>query len=230
MVIERVSNLAFTKWDELRDAIEELSVHGRYNALVEVHARGNQAYRMHGSMPSNPNTRFPLGDIGYARFLPWHRAYLIVFERELRSIDPALSIPYWDWHKDKEALTGFRDLTGAAIRTVEMMSSAGPWSMSSETILDYNNYLAFARALELNPHNIGHSWIGGLMDTMWSPMDPAFWFLHAQVDRLWAMWQQDHPNEFATGLSDADKLLDPWDNEFSVESVNDITALGYVYK
>ena len=46
------------------------------------------------------------------RFLPWHRAYLINFERELREIDSFLSIPYWDWNADGGELRGFSDLLG----------------------------------------------------------------------------------------------------------------------
>ncbi|MFI6499128.1 tyrosinase family protein [Nonomuraea typhae] len=30
-------------------------------------------------------------------FLPWHRRYLLEFERSLQSIDPTVSLPYWDW-------------------------------------------------------------------------------------------------------------------------------------
>ncbi|GAD57499.1 tyrosinase family protein [Limimaricola cinnabarinus] len=35
-----------------------------------------------------------------ANFLPWHRAYLMYFERILREAagDPTLAIPYWDYH------------------------------------------------------------------------------------------------------------------------------------
>lgn len=39
-------------------------------------------------------------------------------------------------------------------------------------------------------HNAGHRFIGGHMGRTFSPNDPVFWLHHANVDRLWAEWQQ----------------------------------------
>lgn len=40
------------------------------------------------------------------------------------------------------------------------------------------------------PHTSGHLFISGYdNDLFTSPGDPLFYFHHAQVDRLWAMWQ-----------------------------------------
>ncbi len=39
------------------------------------------------------------GHMGPA-FLPWHRQFLITFERELQAIEPTVTIPYWDWTVD----------------------------------------------------------------------------------------------------------------------------------
>lgn len=47
-------------------------------------------------------------------------------------------------------------------------------------------------------HNAGHRFIGGHMGGEFSPNDPIFWLHHANVDRLWATWQQ---NRIANGLS-----------------------------
>ena len=38
-------------------------------------------------------------------------------------------------------------------------------------------------------HNAGHRFIGGHMAGAFSPNDPIFWLHHANVDRLWAGWQ-----------------------------------------
>jgi tyrosinase len=38
-----------------------------------------------------------------AAFGPWHRALLVEFERELQSVDPSVTIPYWDWTSDRDA-------------------------------------------------------------------------------------------------------------------------------
>ena len=38
-------------------------------------------------------------------------------------------------------------------------------------------------------HNAGHRFIGGHMAGAFSPNDPVFWLHHANVDRIWAQWQ-----------------------------------------
>ena len=35
-------------------------------------------------------------------FFPWHRMFLHLFEQQLRSVDPTVSLPYWDWAVDRE--------------------------------------------------------------------------------------------------------------------------------
>lgn len=39
-------------------------------------------------------------------------------------------------------------------------------------------------------HNGVHVWVGGQMQTASSPNDPLFFLHHANVDRLWYLWQQ----------------------------------------
>ncbi|KAI8852643.1 hypothetical protein BC829DRAFT_55629 [Chytridium lagenaria] len=35
-----------------------------------------------------------------ALFFPWHRAYLQLYEKYLRQVNPTVSIPFWDWSAD----------------------------------------------------------------------------------------------------------------------------------
>ena len=231
MLIQRQSTLALTPEDRnaLDDAISELMNNGNYGNLAEIHT--NPTHRMHGG-GADP--------VGYQRFLPWHRAYLIVFERELRGINPALSIPYWDWNADGGLLEGFPDPADPRFAAARWHRNPGtsrgerpdprrePWFTNVDDISDIlaqENYYQFAQRLEDGPHNHGHVWIGGDMNTMASPQDPAFWFHHAQVDRLWAQWQEAHPGQRAH-LVGRDAQLDPWQDEFTVESVDDIRNLG----
>ena len=37
-------------------------------------------------------------------FFPWHRRFLRDYEAALRTIDPAISLPYWNWAADNERL------------------------------------------------------------------------------------------------------------------------------
>lgn len=228
MTIQRQSNLNFDRWADLRAAVDTLIRTGVYQRLVNIHAAmviepdgfRHTLYSMHGSMS---------GPLGYRRFLPWHRAYLINFERELREIDDSLSIPYWDWDRDQGRLIGFSDRFGLPPRIPRTPpSERGRFfraEVNIERLLSPDNYYEFTVGLENGPHNIGHGWIGGDMARMHSPSDTAFWFHHAQVDRVWALWQQAHPNERAD-LSGRDARLDPWEAEFTVRSVNNISNLG----
>ena len=42
-------------------------------------------------------------------------------------------------------------------------------------------------------HNRVHVWVGGSMSPLSSPNDPVFFLHHCNVDRLWAVWQREHP-------------------------------------
>ncbi len=52
-------------------------------------------------------------------FLPWHRWYLLVLERQMRRVlglsDDDFAVPYWNWAVDGSALTSAQQRTSAAI-------------------------------------------------------------------------------------------------------------------
>lgn len=82
---------------------------------------------------------------------------------------------------------------------VSIFDSA-PWNISSSASTSFRNYLeGWVPALGL--HNIVHVWVGGgsgngnMYYTDSSPNDLVFFMHHAQVDRIWCQWQEDH--EFA---------------------------------
>ena len=54
--------------------------------------------------------------------------------------------------------------------------------------------IVFVKIQEGGPHAAPHSFIGGPMLDMLSPSDPLFFVHHANVDRIWALWQDynDH--------------------------------------
>ena len=245
MAIIRQSNVTFDRWKDFRSAVIKMIDTGVYADLVSIHAAQvrdpdgflRSQHRMHGAM---------YGPTGYRRFLPWHRAYLIAFERELRNIDNTLSLPYWDWDNDQGRLIGFRQFFGlSGSRDLGLRPGANPgpnqWGwFSSDQLTEFfetftGDYYFFSRTLEtgtrtssdtiVGQHGAGHNWIGGDMaNVRISPNDIVFWLHHAAVDRVWAKWQTNNPGERAF-ISGSEANLDPWDKEFTVENIDDISQL-----
>ena len=93
--------------------------------------------------------------------------------------------------------------TGAMRRTGNQGAGALPSRDAVLETLRKTSYSAFRSALEagtgLNAiggagmHNGVHTWVSGDMGAMSSPNDPIFFMHHAQIDRIWAIWQRNHP-------------------------------------
>lgn len=79
------------------NALLTLKAEGRYDKFVHWHHHVMQpavlSFEPRDSLYRNGAHRGPA-------FLPWHREFLLQLETELRSVDPSLSIPYWDWTED----------------------------------------------------------------------------------------------------------------------------------
>ena len=85
---------------------------------------------------------------------------------------------------------------------------------------------AFSAALE-GIHNSGHVWVGGSMGSIpTAPCDPVFWMHHAEIDRIWAVWQAANPG-LHPPLAGTAAVMDPWPE--TETDTRDITALGYAY-
>lgn len=52
-------------------------------------------------------------------------------------------------------------------------------------------------------HNLVHRWVGGSMLGMTSPNDPVFFLHHAQIDRMWSLWQGKNPGGVNYYVADA---------------------------
>jgi hypothetical protein len=89
-------------------------------------------------------------------------------------------------------------------------------------------------------HNRVHVWVGGAMGPMTSPHDPVFFLHHCNVDRIWALWQQqrrDAPYLPVTGGPTGHNQHDPmwpwpWGSEtrqITPADMLDHAALGYRY-
>lgn len=56
-------------------------------------------------------------------------------------------------------------------------------------------------------HNSIHVWVGGDMSLSSSPNDPTFFLHHCNVDRIWAAWQERHPDApYLPDMSASDRL------------------------
>ncbi len=65
---------------------------------------------------------------------------------------------------------------------------------------------------------------GWMTDNRITAFDPIFWAHHANVDRLWARWQELHPN---TQPMELDGALAPWN--LTVKDSLSVKKLGYEY-
>jgi FtsP/CotA-like multicopper oxidase with cupredoxin domain/peroxiredoxin len=146
---------------------------------------------------------------------PWHRAMLFYFEETLRAADPDnptlstrnLTIPYWDWSKVPTGVGGYpaayEDATSPLFHAGRNPYDAAhqPHLFTDADIgLDINDWGLFGGTkfgpgkLEMTPHNDGHGLYvdGDMSSTATSPKDPIFFSHHANLDRLWDLWQQKH--------------------------------------
>ncbi len=151
-------------------------------------------------------------------FLPWHRAYLLSFERICQSLlgDADFGLPYWNWSCSRKIPAPFW-VGGSSLfhspRTATSSSEASETIVGGDAmdaILNETDFELFASgkakrlrpiladgpdfqgstgALE-NPHNYIHGFVGGTMGSYMSPLDPVFWTHHNVIDYFWFEWNQ----------------------------------------
>ncbi len=202
-----------------KNAITSAIADGIYSTLVRIHA--DMSHDMH-TMPGMP--------AGTLRFLPWHRLYLINFEQAMQRFEPRFFVPHWRW-MDQSAIpawmtdfrpTGVTDENGNPIpvrrkpgTSPDPNSRTLPTSQAIQTtVMAAQDYRTFTLALEgaqpYGAHNLVHMWFNGTMSNVpTAPADPMFWMHHAEIDRIWWIWQQSHPGQDPV-LTGADAVLDPW--------------------
>lgn len=94
----------------------------------------------------------------------------------------------------------------AGLFNVVRAYDVAPYDMSADQHLSMRNYLegfwwddapapGGIRVRRSMMHNAVHVWMGGQMQTGSSPNDPAFFLHHANIDRLWWLWQARYGNE-----------------------------------
>jgi tyrosinase len=88
--------------------------------------------------------------------------------------------------------------------------------------------------LEQTPHNDVHVAVGGLMgDPDTAARDPIFWLHHANIDRLWWLWQKSHSDPtHATWTAQAFSFKDVGGTDMSLTSADvekTVHQLNYTY-
>ena len=183
-------------------------------------------------------------------FLPWHRAYLYLFEKALQERVSGMTLPWWNWTADHaggipEAYARRRaggrknPLFDSPIqpsgrpnprqtRTVRAPGAPGflPSADEVEAILRNRDFTTFQTQLE-SIHDGVHVWVGGTMANIASAAyDPLFWAHHCMIDRLWYLWQLRHPGAGVPARL-LDRALAPF--PLTVRDTIDVTRLGYDY-
>ncbi|MEK7019613.1 tyrosinase family protein [Bacillus sp. FSL R9-9410] len=234
-----------------KNAVNKLIRDGIYKSTIEIHA--DMSHNMH-TMNDNPNGTLRFLS-WHRRYLLAFEEALQKADRTLRpQAQTLVTIPYWRWVDPFPAwLQGFLPAqdpqTGNSVppRTLSG-SSLKPSSSDVDfiindfrqqlPILNLDDYSRFTIGLEGNgqkldgsdlpAHNQVHAWVGGIMDNIqYSPTDPFFWLHHAEVDRLWHIWQQKNPGIYPA-LIGGNRIMDPWQE--SSDQLASIAVLGYSYE
>ncbi|CAL9457911.1 tyrosinase family protein [Streptomyces sp. NPDC058947] len=115
-----VSTLTRTEKRRFVKAMLEVKRRGEYDEFVRTHieyytADGEDGLRTAHMAPS---------------FLPWHRRFLLDLERALRKVDSSVSVPYWDWTRDRSptATPWTADLLGGNGRRSDRQVTTGPFA------------------------------------------------------------------------------------------------------
>ena len=209
-------------------------------------------------------------------FLTWHRAMLLLAERELQKIDPSVALHYWDWDAAAPSLFaedfigapgpgGFTaepdfsvsnplngwdtDLpfNGGELRrnvldhTLDPAGAMKPLDHPVDpSLVDFADYgpttsgfgsSSFSDDVEKQSHDPAHGWpcaAGHLTNPNRSAADPLFYFLHSQIDREWAYWQEAH-DRFGVVSGGALTFPDPvhYDNHGAYDSPGNVADADF---
>jgi tyrosinase len=115
-----VSTLTSAEKRRFVAALLEIKRRGEYDEFVRTHIEffvpdGEYGLRSAHMAPS---------------FLPWHRQFLLELEKALRRVDSSVSVPYWDWTRNRTATSApwTKDLLGGNGRRSDHQVTTGPFA------------------------------------------------------------------------------------------------------
>ena len=173
-------------------------------------------------------------------FLPWHRCYLYYFEQICRELsgNANFALPYWNWTsapKIPSTLWGGLNPLYDSTRVATPTSTASSQQIGATTmdkILNIKSFETFASGssagttgqLEGSPHNYIHNgFVQGNMAKLGSAaLDPIFWLHHANIDRLWSVWNA----RGNSNPSDSAWLGKKFTNMFFDKNGNPVSSIG----
>jgi tyrosinase len=105
------------------EAVLELKRRGDYDGFVRTHV---EFYTPDGESGLRSGHMAPT-------FFPWHRRFLLEFEQALRSLDPRVTVPYWDWTTDNTPAAALwrDDFLGGTGRRQDQQVMTGPFAHSA---------------------------------------------------------------------------------------------------
>jgi len=211
--------------DRFLQAVADLHlVHAEYVPFLDIHNEAAKGKRAQGSDYVPDQSHMMAG------FLPWHRVFLLGFERALQQRFPDVALPYWRLSEPSNVFAadflGANQLADKAAPVPAQFAPGHPlefWQIGGTPLMRFGAnrsdpdalgkfakevdllkpgaYASFRATVERNPHNNGHNWVGPWMQNCKiSPSDPLFWVFHGEFDRLWAKWQWTW-GRFGTGGS-----------------------------
>jgi hypothetical protein len=214
-----------------------------YLTIAGIHGMPAPSYCIHGA----------------PGFLTWHRAYLLAIEGALQCVNPDVTLPYWNWSSgpttglppacssptyvnrkgatvDNPLYSGPLPPGGPGTWTTRRpdidTTSFGDLATSAQNAMTNTVFESFQDELN-GAHGGVHVRVGGNMGSVpYAGFDPIFYMHHANVDRLWAAWQQSHPG--ALPPAEAGLSLDPFTRPCSGDlytgaDMETTDALGYRY-
>jgi len=188
-------------------------------------------------------------------FLPWHRMYVLRFERIIRKLtnQPQFTLPYWNYSAAGSTHgilpAAFRTTTSplfvqnriASVNAGKAIDASSPGALATTALsqCSYNpqgSVPGFCQALDSGLHGNVHVLIGdrkNMGSVPWAARDPIFWLHHCNIDRLWASWNKGgRSNPTSTTFLNTTFTFADENGQQVVGKVSDVLSilkLGYTY-